>query len=76
MDIKGSLMARREFRAPQSRVDQSLRDFELILEQARSRGQELPFAAAYVEMLEDCVRNGEGEWDNGAILEAIRRRLA
>jgi len=74
MDIKGPLMARREFGSPQSRVDQSLKDFRLMVEQARATGQALPFACVYVEMLEDCMRNGEGEWDNGAILEAIRRR--
>jgi 3-hydroxyisobutyrate dehydrogenase-like beta-hydroxyacid dehydrogenase len=74
MDIKGPLMARREFRSPHSRVDQSLKDFKLMLEQARAKGQVLPFALAYVELLEDCMRNGEGEWDNGAVLEAIRRR--
>jgi len=74
MDIKGALMARREFRNPISRVDQSLKDFHLMIEQARAKGQELPFASVYAQMLEDCVRNGEGEWDNAAIAEAIQRR--
>lgn len=74
MDIKGAMMARREFGSPQSRVDQSLKDFKLMLEQARAAGQALPFAKLYAELLEDCVRRGEGEWDNAAILEAIRRR--
>jgi len=73
MDVKGPLMARREFRDPQSRVDQSLKDFKLMLAQARAAGQELPFAALYAQMLEDCMRRGEGEWDNAAIIEAIRR---
>lgn len=74
MDIKGPPMARREFRNPQSRVDQSLKDFHLMLEQAEAVGQELPFATVYVRMLEDCVRNGESDWDNAAIVEAIARR--
>jgi 3-hydroxyisobutyrate dehydrogenase-like beta-hydroxyacid dehydrogenase len=74
MDVKGSLMARREFRNPQSRVDQSLKDFKLMLDQARACGQDLPFAAVYARMLEDCIAHGEGEWDNAAILEAIARR--
>jgi len=74
MDIKGPLMARREFRNPISRVDQSLKDFHLMIEQARAKGQELPFASVYAQMLEDCVRKGEGEWDNAAIAEAIQRR--
>lgn len=74
MDIKGELMARREFRKPQSRIDQSLKDFTLMLDQAGARGQSLPFAALYVRMLEDCLAHGEGEWDNAAIAEAIERQ--
>lgn len=73
MDIKGPLMARKEYRQPQSRVDQSLKDFRLMLEQARAAGQELPFAALYAQMLDDCMEHGEGEWDNAAIAEAIAR---
>ena len=73
MDVKGELMARREYRDPQSRVDQSLKDFTLMLEQARARGQDLPFAAVYARMMEDCLSHGEGEWDNAAIAEAIAR---
>jgi 3-hydroxyisobutyrate dehydrogenase-like beta-hydroxyacid dehydrogenase len=74
MDVKGSMMARREYAKPQSRVDQSLKDFRLMLAQARAAGQALPFAEVYAGLLEDCMRSGEGEWDNAAILEAIRRR--
>ena len=73
MDVKGTLMANRKYREPQSRVDQSLKDFRLIVEQARTRGQHLPFAALYARMLEDCIAHGEGEWDNAAIAEAIGR---
>jgi 3-hydroxyisobutyrate dehydrogenase-like beta-hydroxyacid dehydrogenase len=76
MDVKGPLMARREYGSPQSRVDQSLKDFKLMLALARAAGQELPFATVYAQLLEDCMRRGEGEWDNSAILEAIRRRGA
>jgi 3-hydroxyisobutyrate dehydrogenase-like beta-hydroxyacid dehydrogenase len=74
MDVKGALMAGRTFRNPQSRVDQSLKDFKLMLDQARACGQDLPFATVYARMLEDCMAQGEGEWDNAAILEAIARR--
>jgi 3-hydroxyisobutyrate dehydrogenase-like beta-hydroxyacid dehydrogenase len=74
MDIKGPLMARREYKSPQSRVDQSLKDFRLMLAQARESGQELPFASLYAQLLEDCIRHGEAEWDNAVIAEAIARR--
>jgi len=76
MDIKGHMMARREFDKVQGRVDQTLKDFKLMLDQGRKAGQALPFATVYVHMLEDCVRHGEAAWDNAAILEAVRRRRA
>jgi len=75
MDVKGALMAHRQYLEPQSRVDQSLKDFKLMLEQARVHGQELPFASVYARLLEDCVSKGEDSWDNAAILEAIARRV-
>lgn len=74
MDIKGPMFARREYRSPQSRVDQSLKDFKLMLAQAGAAGQPLPFAQVYVDLLEECMRRGEGDWDNAAILESIIRR--
>lgn len=75
MDVKGDLMAKREYRPPQSRVDQSLKDFSLMLDQGRAKGQDLPFAAVYARMMEDCIAHGEAEWDNAAIAEAIGRRV-
>jgi 3-hydroxyisobutyrate dehydrogenase-like beta-hydroxyacid dehydrogenase len=74
MDVKGAMMARRDYAKPQSRVDQSLKDFKLMLAQAQAAGQPLPFAQVYAELLGDCIAHGEGDWDNAAILEAIRRR--
>ena len=47
-----------------------------MIDQARSKGQALPFANVYAELLEDCVARGEAELDNAAILEAIARRAA
>ncbi|WP_198298377.1 NAD(P)-dependent oxidoreductase [Bordetella genomosp. 8] len=73
MEVKGPAMAQRRFDPPQSRVDQSLKDFRLILEQGRSRAQHLPFAEVYVRMLEDCIAHGEAQFDNAAIIEAIGR---
>jgi len=74
MEVKGPFMVCKAYRQPQSRVDQSLKDFRLMLEQARALHQELPFANLYAQMLEDCIQHGEGEWDNAAIAEAIARR--
>jgi L-threonate 2-dehydrogenase len=73
MDVKGGLMATRAYGNPQSRIDQSLKDFLLMLEQARLHGQDLPFATLYARMMEDCIEHGEGALDNAAIAEAIAR---
>jgi 3-hydroxyisobutyrate dehydrogenase-like beta-hydroxyacid dehydrogenase len=74
MDTKGPLMARREFQKPASRVDQSYKDFSLMLDYSRGLGQQLPFAEVYTQLLCDCIEQGEAQWDNAAILAAIARR--
>jgi 3-hydroxyisobutyrate dehydrogenase-like beta-hydroxyacid dehydrogenase len=73
MDIKGPKMVSGDY-APQGFIHQSLKDFHLILEQAASRGQEMPLAALNAAVLEACVKHGEGERDNSAVIEEIRRR--
>ena len=73
MDIKGPKMVRGEY-APQGFIHQSLKDFKLILEQGAKRGQELPLAALNAEVLGACVSRDEGERDNAAVIEEIRRR--
>jgi putative dehydrogenase len=73
MDIKGPKMVSGEY-SPQGFIHQSLKDFRLILEQAAKRGQEMPLAALNAAALEACVKRGEGERDNSAVIEEIRRR--
>jgi 3-hydroxyisobutyrate dehydrogenase-like beta-hydroxyacid dehydrogenase len=74
MDVKGPMMAARRFEPLQSRVDQSLKDFHLILEQAALQHQALPFAEVYADMMEDCMARGEAAADNAMIVEAIARQ--
>ena len=74
MRVKGPMMAKREFDNPQSRVDQSLKDFGLIQKLALEQKQPLPLASQYVDLLQSCLEKGEGKKDNAIILEAIRRR--
>ncbi len=73
MPVKGPLMVARRFDAPQSRVDQSLKDFGLIRTLGAQHGQRLPLADVYVQLLESCVERGEGSLDNAIIVEAVRR---
>ncbi len=73
MQVKGTMMATRTFEPLQGKVDQSLKDFRLILAQAAARGQALPFASVYAGLLDDCVNRGEAGRDNAFIVEAIAR---
>ena len=72
MDIKGDKMVKADF-APQGFVSQSLKDFTLMAEQARHAGQRLPLAETYTALMQGCVEHGEGDWDNSAVIQEIRR---
>ena len=73
MKIKGPLMVKRSYQKPQSRVDQSLKDFSLIQGLAKNSNQHLPLANIYIQLLQSCVALGEEKMDNAIIYEAIRR---
>jgi 3-hydroxyisobutyrate dehydrogenase-like beta-hydroxyacid dehydrogenase len=73
MDIKGGKMISGDF-APQGYIAQSLKDFSLMLEQARRLGQRLPLGETYAGLMQGCIAAGEGELDNSAVIREIRRR--
>ena len=73
MDIKGPKMVSGDY-TPQGFIHQSLKDFKLMLDQAGKRGQSLPLATLNAEVLSACVSRGEGERDNSAVIEEMRRR--
>ena len=73
MDVKGGKMVGRDF-APEGRVTQHLKDVHLMLEQAERIGQLLPALEVHADVLEACVRHGEGDLDNSVVVEEIRRR--
>jgi 2-hydroxy-3-oxopropionate reductase len=73
MDTKGPKMVAKNF-APEGRVRQTLKDTQLMLDQARKIGQQLPLLSVHAEVLEACRRHGEGEQDNSIVIEEIRRR--
>ena len=37
-------------------------------------GQQLPLAGLYVELIESCLAQGEGDLDNSAVMKEMRRR--
>jgi 3-hydroxyisobutyrate dehydrogenase-like beta-hydroxyacid dehydrogenase len=73
MDTKGDKMVRGDF-SPEGRARQTLKDVHLMLDQAGKLGQELPLASLNAQVLEACVRNGEGDSDNSVVISEIRRR--
>jgi 3-hydroxyisobutyrate dehydrogenase-like beta-hydroxyacid dehydrogenase len=73
MDTKGPKMLERDF-APEGRVRQTLKDVHLMLEQARAAHQRLPLLEVHADVLEACVRAGEGDRDNSIVVEEIGRR--
>ena len=73
MDIKGGKMLAGDF-SPQGYVHQSLKDFSLMLEQARRLKQRLPLGETYAGLMTGCVAAGESDLDNCAVIREIRRR--
>ena len=74
MDTKGPKMVAGDF-TPEGRVRQTLKDAHLMLDQARKVGQQLPLLEIHADVLEACVRHGEGDRDNSIVIEEIRRRV-
>ncbi len=72
MKTKGPKMVAQDFDA-QGRIEQSAKDFGLILTVAAEQGQGLPFARTYAAMMRDCMDNDEAGLDNAAIIKAIAR---
>lgn len=73
VDTKGERMVAGEF-TPESRIRQHRRDVTLLLERADTLGQELPLSRAHHALLTEAVEAGDGELDNAAIIETIRRK--
>ena len=73
METKGPKMVRGDF-SPEGRVKQTLKDAHLMLDQAAAVGQTLSSLQVHADVLEACVKAGEAERDNSAIIKEIRRR--
>lgn len=73
METKGPKMVRGDF-SPEGRIKQTLKDVRLMLDQAASAGQKLSMLEVNADMLEACVRAGESDLDNSAVIREVRRR--
>ena len=74
METKGPKMVRGDFSA-EGRVKQTLKDANLMLDQAAAVGQKLLALELHADVLEACVRAGEADLDNSAIIREVRRRV-
>jgi 3-hydroxyisobutyrate dehydrogenase-like beta-hydroxyacid dehydrogenase len=75
METKGEKMLTRNFR-PQSHISQTLKDAELILEEASRRGLLLPMTTTQAELLRAAIALEGPDSDSAAVIEAIRQRPA
>jgi 3-hydroxyisobutyrate dehydrogenase-like beta-hydroxyacid dehydrogenase len=73
MDIKGEKMIAGDY-APHGKITQHLKDVRIMLAEAERVGQQLPLGEVLAEILQACVEHGEGERDNSATIEEVRRR--
>ena len=73
VDVKGARMIDGDFSRPQSRILQHRKDVTLMLAAAQRAGQSLPLTAAHAALLDRAIAAGEGDLDNAAIIETIRR---
>jgi len=73
METKGPKMVRGDFSA-EGRVKQTLKDVRLMLDQAAASGQKLSMLDVHADVLEACVRAGEADLDNSAVINEVRRR--
>ena len=75
METKGEKMLTRDFR-PQSHISQTLKDAELILEEAMRLGLALPVTTAQADLLRAAIALEGLDSDSAAVIEAIRQRPA
>ena len=73
METKGPKMVLGDF-SPEGRVKQTLKDVYMMLDQAAAAGQKLSMLEVHADVLEACVRAGEADLDNSAIIKEVRRR--
>lgn len=70
--VKGEMMVNAQF-APQSRIRQHLKDVQLMLDMAQSHSQNLPLSTVHAQLMDKAIAQGDGELDNAAIIQQIRR---
>ena len=70
MDNKGTKMLTHDF-APQARLEQHLKDVDLMLDLDAQSGAHLPLSEQHQKLLRKLVAEGHGSLDNSAIIKAF-----
>jgi 3-hydroxyisobutyrate dehydrogenase-like beta-hydroxyacid dehydrogenase len=73
MDVKGEKYLSRDF-IPHGKIVQHLKDVKMMVDYAHRAGQTLPLMEVVQALLEGNVSHGEGDYDNCAVIEEVRRR--
>jgi L-threonate 2-dehydrogenase len=71
MDTKGGKMLKRDF-TPESHISQTLKDAELIIEEAAHRNFLLPMTSTQAALLRKAIALQGPDSDSSAVIEAIR----
>ena len=72
MDVKGKKMIAGNF-DPQSRIRQHFKDLAITLSYAEKLGQPLPLTRIHKDILQKAIDAGDGDLDNAAVINQIRR---
>jgi 3-hydroxyisobutyrate dehydrogenase-like beta-hydroxyacid dehydrogenase len=73
MDVKGEKYITRDYH-PHGKIVQHLKDVHMMVDYAHRAGQALPLMEVVQKLLEGNVEHGEGDFDNCAVIEEVRRR--
>ncbi|NBR29623.1 MAG: NAD(P)-dependent oxidoreductase [Betaproteobacteria bacterium] len=73
MDVKGEKYVNRDYH-PHGKIVQHLKDVHMMVDYAHRAGQALPLMEVVQNLLEGNVKHGEGDFDNCAVIEEVRRR--
>jgi 3-hydroxyisobutyrate dehydrogenase-like beta-hydroxyacid dehydrogenase len=73
MDVKGEKYINRDFK-PHGKIVQHLKDVHMMVDYAHRAGQTLPLMEVVQQLLDGNVAHGEGDFDNCAVIEEIKRR--
>lgn len=72
IDAKAARMLAHDY-VPESRIRQHRKDLALMQRAASAAGHALPLTATHARLLDAAIAAGDGELDNAAIIETIRR---